>query len=380
MKQKTRTLSEAVKTFPEYWSNSIGKDIPENFYSLSYLEKLNVFTTCRTNAEYICSVKNDKLFFGLKVTKICRSGKKFYPKHTWSNCICIENNKITVSRLSISGLLTFLKLGGLQTDYIMEETKNQSIWRSTPELFFIKPVIIGDILRKKICSSKTFYKAVRSKIYKLKEIDWKVLRDYLKIENFIPIMDLKDFTKDYFKSMKVISKYSEVCPSIYRDLITYAIKLNEKVDFCWSEKRMHEEHIRQIRQVQLAEIEDKVETPVFSEEINGPSIKMLNSEKEVFLEGLVMHHCLYACYWHKINAKKYIAFHMSAPEDCTFSYRLRNNEVILDQAFLAYDKKISGETQKVIDKFTKENAEKIKKLLMEEVSKAEHFAEDILPY
>ena len=108
-------------------------------------------------------------------------------------------------------------------------------------------------------------------------------------------------------------------------------------------------------------------------------IEQLNTEKEVFLEGTNMHHCLYNCYWNRIKSKDYIAFHMSVPEDCTFSFKVLNDKVVLDQAFLAYDKQISDITKTAIVDFQNRNEADLYKLLTGE--NMAYWPEEIdLPY
>ena len=55
------------------------------------------------------------------------------------------------------------------------------------------------------------------------------------------------------------------------------------------------------------EIDDKEKTPVYNEcpTFDYPC-HILNTEQEVFQEGLDMHHCIYTCYWKRIKNKEYL--------------------------------------------------------------------------
>ena len=147
--------------------------------------------------------------------------------------------------------------------------------------------------------------------------------------------------------------------------------INEIVDFTWSDKRIREEHKRQINTLMSKEIEEKENIPIFDDvdKINTTEIKVINTEKDVFIEGSNMHHCLYTNYFKRIKNREYIAFHMTSPEDCTFSCRLYNGNLVLDQIYLSQDRRVQSSTKKVaidyLDKFTEE----IKNLLKPAQSK-----------
>jgi len=342
MKQPTRTLSQAVKLFPKSWSEVLNNTIPNNFYNLTWEQKYKTYSDSH-NCVYYCSNKDSKIFFGLRAKTICRSGNKFYPKIEWTNTIVIDGRKISTNKLSLIGLCKFLSIIGI--DLKFENNLPESL-----QTYLLKECVIADILRKKVYNEETLCRCVLSKIYHLKGFDWKLFFKYKDCSNYLSIPDLQSFTKDLAKSMSVLVHDVHYNP-IYRDLLDSAIQLNEVVDFTWSERRMREEHQRQINELNRREIEEKEQVPVFNIVCTEPNIRLLNTEKEVFLEGTTMHHCLYTNYWNRIKAKNYIAFHMTAPENCTFSFKKLNNEIVFDQAYCAYDKPVSDETKQIIRDF-----------------------------
>lgn len=369
MKQSTRTLPQAIKLFPESWSKVCDRNIPDNFYNLSWEEKLNYVG--RWNSTYYCSNKNGKLFFGLRLKVIKRVGKKFYPEINWTNTIVVEGTKISVNKLSLSGLLTFLRIIGIDMTFITSSNQIAT--------YSLKSCVIADILRKKVYNEETLCRCILSKIYHLKGFDWKLFYKYTKCANNLSIYDLKDFTKDITKSMQVLVNLGAVYKPIYQDLLSSAVKLNEVVNFTWSKRRIKEEHQRQINELNRKQVDAKEQIPVFDIRLDEPNIRMLNTEKEVFLEATTMHHCLYNCYWNSIKNKSYVAFHMFSPENCTFSFKILNDNVILDQAFLAYDQKISDLTREAIIDFQKRNETDLYKMLTRE-NKANWPEEIDLPY
>jgi hypothetical protein len=148
-----------------------------------------------------------------------------------------------------------------------------------------------------------------------------------------------------------------------RDVLKLAVKLDQVVDLNWSDKRIDQFHQEQIRIVNALAIASKPQTPIFDQLIGNEHITMLNNEREIYEEGLNMHHCIHSCYFNRIKKQEYIAFHMTFPEDCTFGVKIAAGEVILDQIYLKYDKRVQDETRQVALDFIKKHSKQLSKLL-----------------
>ena len=79
--------------------------------------------------------------------------------------------------------------------------------------------------------------------------------------------------------------------------------------------------------------------------------KLLSTEREVFTEGMEMHHCVYTNYWHRIKEHKYLAFSFEAAERFTPGLKLTDNGWELDQAYCKYDKQINENSKVLIEQF-----------------------------
>ena len=201
-------------------------------------------------------------------------------------------------------------------------------------------------------------------MFKLNNVGWRTIREYLTNNCFISIFDLEDFTKNAETSIKVFTESSTSKRTLLSDLLNCAVQLNEVVDFSWSDNRIQEEHTRQNRLLIEREIISKSDSNIFEEFPTPSNIKLLNTERDIFFEGKNMHHCLYSCYYKKIKNKEYIAFHMTYPEDCTFSFKFnRTNSLYLDQIFLKYDKPVKSDTKQVAIDFLNEYYKEIEKRL-----------------
>ena len=362
MKQKTITLPQAVKLFPQSYERIYYNNVPDNFYTFSYKEKYA--NLGHTKIKYILSNKPDKLFFGKKFITVTRCGKQFYLKTTWSGVITIEKSKISLSNVQIADVKEFLSI--VELDRIVEDLID------VEQKLVVNKIVIADILRRKIYGQETFYRCILNKVYRLKGFNWKLFKKYVCSSDYhASIYDLAAFTKDLQKSLSVLIEASEKNDrrkyNLLMDMLRCAIRLNQIIDFSWSDKRLEEEHIKQNRMLNYQTISEKQVTPIHQNPLNLENIRMLNTEQDVYLEGLNMHHCLYTCYWNRIKTGKYLAFHMNSPESCTFSFRLDNNNVILDQHYLAYDRQVSEKTDKIIRAFLSLNQNRLKSLLEEEI-------------
>ena len=364
MRQSTITLRQAIERFPKSWSKVKHQGIPDDFNKLDFVSKQKYLN--EYDDVYYLSVKENQLFFGLKNTSLKRSGRNIYKSNLWTNVIVVTPKSVKVSKLDTNSMKVFYNI--LDVNFIQDLTSKEFG-------YLMKPTIIGAILRKKVYSIETYYKCILSNIYKIKNVSWRLFREFTQL-NFhtYSVLDLFCFTKDISKSMQILIKLSSersrsfwVINNKYNliiDLIDCAIKLNEVVDLTWSDKRLEEEHKRQNAEFNLQAIKLKDNSPIFDTFLDTDTIKLLNTEKDVFLEGTNMHHCLYNCYWDSIKRKKYIAFHMTSPEDCTFSFKkISADDLILHQIYLAYDKSVKEETRAIALNFMHSNKSKILSLL-----------------
>ena len=357
MKQDTITLKEAIKLFPVSWNKIEHQEIPDNFKALSFIEKVKYIG--EYNTQYILSVKENGLFYGLKRSEVKRSGRNIYTKSEWDQSLIIVDNKISLKNATIPFVVEFLNI--ININFFRDFNHRELI-------FLVKPFMISAILRKKVYGLETFYRQILTCSYKLPDFDWRLFRKYINC-NFsgISFLDMKCFTRNLNDSLKVVVNLAEKDwekHSFLIDMLRCAVKLDEIVDFTWSESRIHAEHNRQNSKLKLIEISNKKDTPVFDTTIGTDCIKLLNTEKEVFLEGDVMHHCIYSCYWKEIQNKEHIAFHMTFPEDCTFSFKKKSSgELFLYQIFLAYDKPVQPETKEIVLKFMNDNYNAINHLI-----------------
>ena len=368
MKDQSISLRKFIETFKvdnslvtEVTKDIGSKQIPDNFKDLDYFEKNKLCEKHANNTNCILTIKDNHICLCQTNTVITRIGNKiFLRKAPLSQYIYIESNRINL-KCDLQFILAFFTLCNIDW------------YRDIPQhlmrIFFVKSSVFRAIITHKIYNEETFYKFIEKRVFGIKNIGWRFVKKYCLLTNghyYFNIFDLRDFTRNLEDSIDILTNTDNL--NLYYDLLTYAVKLNQIVDFKWSIKRINLEHQKQIRTVLEKEIEDKDEVPIYKNIISGDNIKLLNSEKEVFIEAKTMHHCLYNCYFDRIQSHNYIAFHMSSPEDCTFSAYKAGDGVIFDQIYLSHDRPVQENTRLLAQQFIKDREQNILECFKEPVN------------
>lgn len=90
-----------------------------------------------------------------------------------------------------------------------------------------------------------------------------------------------------------------------QDMLRCCKILNSKINLRWSSKRLHEEHQKQIEQIQKLKI-DRMDSAPIAEPFSKDGLSLILSEKDAFLEGMTQHNCIHSCYWRKIKEGNYL--------------------------------------------------------------------------
>lgn len=293
--------SQLIQKFPKQSVILIDGSPKEVFKLLSREEKLQKIDY--PFSVYVRTKRTDtSVSVALQTLTPKRRGNHFFLKSEFTEEFSIFNNKFSCSdyKLLKDVIFPHLKITWLK------DLHNKYI------KFILKPSLLKSILLGNIYSEETLCKSILRRCYHCKTISWKTFRDYLKhsyLFNYCNIIDLMTFTKNAEESIKILLKKEDNW--LQCDLIKSAIKLDEVVDLTWSQKRLEEEHQRQVRILNLKELQSKSQNPIFDRDFSNLEFKQLNTELDVFQESLDMNHCLYHCYYNKMLKKNYIAFHIN---------------------------------------------------------------------
>lgn len=346
------TIKTFIKDFHPFIDSSY---IPTTLNNLSYEEKLEEIN--KVNRYFKVYKNEERIYFVEYETYIKRIGRNFFKKKTPIQWIYISNKEISI-KCGTLFILKFLEECGI--------TWFKEISCRTKDLYFDKVPIFKGIIIGTIYSEETLYRAIARRIYHT-NVSWKIMKQYCELEPFhmISFYDLKEFTKNLENSISIYCSCNY--KTLLRDVLHNAIQLNQTVNFRWSHNRILSEHLKQIEKLTEKEINSKSQEEIYETEISNfpTTMKLLNTEKDIFLEGSYMHHCLYHNYYRRIKYHSYIAFHLIAPEECTLGINFRDGKPIFDQVYLRYDKHVKPETEEYCKKFISDYEKELIKLFSE---------------
>lgn len=140
--------------------------------------------------------------------------------------------------------------------------------------------------------------------------------------------------------------------SIYKDMINQALILDDKIDFNWSKKRIEQVHTDWTIKLMKFKADKLSNTVINYEGLADLKIpydgKLIQTEKELYVEGEVQKHCVYTNYWSTVNRMMYFVVTINAPERITIG---------IDKSFIGDQFKISqiyGFKNKIVNRNIRE--------------------------
>lgn len=169
--------------------------------------------------------------------------------------------------------------------------------------------------------------------------------------------------------------------SLVADAVDLALQLNKKVNFSWSRNKFRDINVQWSRELMRKDIEKRNPQDIYKNKELIKDAKLLSSERDVFEEGMIMHHCVYTNYWRLIESGKYIALHLNSTVNSLgitlgvwvrYDYNNQDNiisKLVFDQAFYAYDKVLSTEDSQMCKDYLIDNEENLIKILTDSFTK-----------
>lgn len=169
--------------------------------------------------------------------------------------------------------------------------------------------------------------------------------------------------------------------SLVADAVDLALQLNKKVNFSWSRNKFRDINVQWSRELMRKDIEKRNPKDIYKNKELIKDAKLLSSERDVFEEGMIMHHCVYTNYWRLIESGKYVALHLNStvnPSGITlgvqvmYDYNNKDNiisKLVFDQAFYAYDKTLSTEDNQMCKDYLIDNEDNLIKILTDSFTK-----------
>lgn len=296
------------------------------------------------------SYKEGNWYMYYRATELKRRGRIFYPKTKLSMRLSIKNGKIVTMKDLVWG-----DVMKLHPRYEwLEQIRNNRFGGVVTNKTLLKEVLLGNIT-----NPEAYYKWILKHTYRTESIPWKLFREYTKCSTRLSIFDIMEATSNPKLTIEAFIRASN-CPEFrYRNLledsILTALRLGEKINPQWSEKRLQAEHQRHIERVHLRKIELMESDPashIFDAFDFPDGVKWLNTEGEVFKEAYKMHHCLHSNYWRSIKRGDYVAFAVDHNgEHFTLGCRLTGKCCMYDQAHTIYNGIVSHANKAWINDF-----------------------------
>ena len=169
--------------------------------------------------------------------------------------------------------------------------------------------------------------------------------------------------------------------SLVADAVDLALQLNKKVNFSWSSNKFQDINVQWSRELMRKDIEKRNPKDIYKNKELIKDAKLLSSERDVFEEGMTMHHCVYTNYWRLIESGKYVALHLNSTVNSLgitlgvqvmYDYNNKDNiisKLVFDQAFYAYDKVLSTEDSQMCKDYLIDNEDNLIKILTDSFTK-----------
>lgn len=299
------------------------------------------------------SCKGTNWYMYYRVTELNRRGRTFYPKTTLSMRLAIVDGKIVTMKNLDWGHIKKLNLRYEWIDQIQICKFGGQITNKT----LLKEVLLGNIT-----NPEAYYKWILKHTYRIDSIPWKLFREYSKSRMRVSIFDIMEATTNPKIAIEIYLRASDDSCWRFRNLledsIITALRLGEKINPQWSEKRLAAEHQRHIEMIQLKKIEAMDSSPashIFDAYDFPEGVKWLNTEGEVFREASKMHHCLHSNYWSHIKKGNYVAFAIDHNgEHFTLGCRFNGDFCMYDQAHTVYNGSVSHANMAWINDFIRD--------------------------
>ena len=189
-------------------------------------------------------------------------------------------------------------------------------WVKPIYLQYITPSIMGKIIVNKITNPHDLFKSI-IKMYRTECSISKLIDIVEKGKVFISKnLLLKGIytAKNLDHYLDYLSSNPQNMSNIF-DMMDQASILERKINFRWSKKRMALEHKKWTEEIMSFTSEnlskDKLEWLEQLSLPTGKKIKLIDNESDCYMEGKMMHHCVYTSYWNTVKNKKYIIYHIN---------------------------------------------------------------------
>lgn len=221
------------------------------------------------------------------------------------------------------------------------------------------------VLSGKITNPEALCKAFSRKYFK-GAFSYSSLRKCAEEQAFsVPLWDLYYYCTNPEAGLRLILQdYIHVNRTLMYDVQSYCKILNSKWDPKWSQKRMHQEHQKQIELLNTIQLESKDSAPIASS-FSKDGLSLILNERDCYAEGCSMHNCVHSCYWARIlNGTYLIARGEVNGEYVDLGMSVEKDDIKFNQVHTRYNGTVLSDTQNICMKWIEDN----KKILLATVA------------
>lgn len=200
--------------------------------------ELRVYIAYRNTSEHKLELTStgEKLFVNFVSTEWKIVGKRVFKKRTVSNIIYAQGNKLKVKDVELASIYMYKILEMFEINWLPEQKYyvNRKI---------VKAPILKVIITGRIQDEETLFKRIASTLYKVKDIDWQTLKEYLHhpyLVTDISINNLKEFTANLNNSLRILIDAQDNFDKLQflEKSIRLASILNRVIDLSWPEEKL----------------------------------------------------------------------------------------------------------------------------------------------
>ena len=178
----------------------------------------------------------EKLFVNFVSIKWKVVGKEVFKKKDVSNILYAQGNKLKVKNPELASNYMYHILEMFEINWLPEQ--KYYVNRKIAKAPILKAIITG-----RIQDEETLFKRIASTLYKVKDIDWPTLKEYLHhpyLVTDISINNLKEFTANLNNSLRILIDAQDNFDKLqfFEKSIRLATILNRVIDLSWPEEKL----------------------------------------------------------------------------------------------------------------------------------------------
>ncbi len=228
------------------------------------------------------------------------------------------------------------------------KSEYRTICTITPRRVFCDNIVhASDILCRLLGIERVYAIVTKTDLRKVVKGGAEAYREYVerrREELSLPysLRDLKTFVdiKDMEDAKKFSTRYYD--NNELQDLYRQAVALDRKIKMSWSDRKIHDLHMKWTEEIHKIKCRNCPATPIWKHIPQLPEdVELLNSEMRIAEEGHKMHHCIFTNYNYRLKSGSSVAFHV---RNFTVMFNINSNgDIHFSQAYHAWNKPLSDE-------------------------------------